>query len=57
MEELKALIAAKYDITEIIDILGLETADILDAFEEKVLENLYEFKDIHPEDFSEDEGC
>jgi hypothetical protein len=50
MEELKALIAAKYEIIEIIDILGIEEEELLDAFEERVLENLYEFRDIHPEE-------
>jgi hypothetical protein len=35
-EELKELIAAKLDVTEFLDILGLELVDILDRFEEDI---------------------
>lgn len=35
-EELKDLIAAKLDVTEFLDILGLELVDILDRFEEDI---------------------
>jgi len=37
-EDLKDLIAAKLDITEFLDILGLELSDILPKFEEEVEE-------------------
>lgn len=35
-EELKQLVAAKLDVTEFLDILGLELIDIIDKFEEEV---------------------
>ena len=35
-EELKDLIAAKLDVTEFLDILGLELGDILDKFEDDI---------------------
>jgi hypothetical protein len=35
-EELKDLIAAKLDVTEFLDILGLELVDILDKFEDEL---------------------
>jgi hypothetical protein len=38
-EELKDLIAAKLDVTEFLDILGLELTDILDKFEDEIAEN------------------
>ena len=38
-EELHDLIAAKLDITEFLDILGLELVDILDKFEDEILEH------------------
>lgn len=37
-EELNDLIAAKLDITEFLDILGLELSDILPKFEEEIEE-------------------
>lgn len=38
-DELKDLIAAKLDVTEFLDILGLELVDILDKFEEEIAYN------------------
>jgi hypothetical protein len=35
-DELKELIAAKLDVTEFLDILGLELTDILDKFEDEI---------------------
>ena len=37
--ELHDLIAAKLDITEFLDILGLELVDILDKFEDEISEH------------------
>ena len=35
-DELKDLIAAKLDVTEFLDILGLELVEILDKFEDEI---------------------
>lgn len=40
--ELHDLIAAKLDVTEFLDVLGLELVDILDKFEEEITENRLE---------------
>ena len=37
-EELKHLVAAKLDVTEFLDILGLELVDIIDKFEDELEE-------------------
>ncbi len=37
-EELKQLVAAKLDVTEFLDSLGLELVDIVDRFEEEIEE-------------------
>ena len=44
LDELKALIAAKLDLEEILDILGWETIELVDALEEYIQEKEYEFK-------------
>jgi len=38
-EELHDLIAAKLDITEFLDILGLEFLDIIDKFQDEITEH------------------
>lgn len=39
IEEIKTLIIHKLDVTEFLDLLGLELADILDKFEDEIEEN------------------
>ncbi len=36
MTDLKTLIAAKMDVTQFLDFLGLELSDILDKFDEEI---------------------
>ena len=43
LEELKQRILERYDIEDIILFLGLDSSDILDAFEEEMLQYLEEF--------------
>mgnify|MGYP006136755221 CR=1 FL=1 len=38
LDDLKALIIAKLDITDLMDLLGLEMADIVDLLEEQIEE-------------------
>lgn len=38
VDELKDLIVAKLDVTEFLDILGYDLADIIDKFEEEIEE-------------------
>ena len=40
LEDLKQRILDRYDIEDILLLLGIECEDILDAFEEKLLDNL-----------------
>ncbi len=40
LEELKQRILDRYDIEDILLLLGIECEDILDVFEEKLLDNL-----------------
>lgn len=44
-EELKQLIAAELSIEEILDILGWETRELVDALEEYIKEREDDFKD------------
>ena len=44
-EELKALIAAKLSIEEILDILGWTNIELVDAIEEAIMEVADEFQD------------
>jgi hypothetical protein len=43
VDELKDLIVAKLDVTEFLDILGYDLADIIDKFEEEINEYHSEF--------------
>ncbi len=43
-EELKELIAAELSVEEIMDILGWETPELVDALEDYIKENEEEFK-------------
>ena len=43
VDELKDLIVAKLDVTEFLDILGYDLADIIDKFEEEIHEYRDEF--------------
>jgi hypothetical protein len=53
MEEIKSLIAATYDVTELLDILDMDMEDLVEELEDRILENLYMFKDIDPGDYDE----
>ncbi len=44
LEELKQLIASNLDVTDFMDILGLDLADILDKFDDEINENFLEFQ-------------
>lgn len=46
IEEVKELIAAKYDETEICDALDIDTLDLLNAFEDRIMENIGKFDDV-----------
>jgi hypothetical protein len=43
---LKERIAERYDPDYVVDILGVSTAELLDAFEEKLLEKQEEFDEV-----------
>lgn len=43
-QELKELIAAELSVEDILDILGWETPELVDALEEYIKEYEYEFK-------------
>lgn len=43
-DDLKYLIAKTLDVTDFLDILGLELPDILDKFEEEISENEHALK-------------
>lgn len=45
--EAKDLIDAKYDVVEVIDILGIDTKDILDRFEDILVEVIDDFEEIN----------
>ncbi len=45
MNDLKALIAAKMDVTQFLDFLGLELDDILDKFDEEIEEEQDRFNE------------
>ena len=47
--ELKELIIRQYDPDDIVDILGLSSEELLDSFEEKVIQYQHRF-DIDEED-------
>ena len=44
LDDLKDDIAVKLDVIEFLDILGLELVDILDKFDDEILENKEELK-------------
>lgn len=50
LEDLKERIDLAYDVESVVDILGITTLDILDAFEDKLLAKRYEFSDLEPEE-------
>ena len=49
-DDIKAQIAAMYDVTQILDILGMDESDLVDALEDRILEDLHLF-DIDIGDF------
>jgi hypothetical protein len=55
LEELKQRILERYDIEDIIVLLGLDDEDILDAFEERMLKYLDDFCVTTDMDFYSDE--
>jgi hypothetical protein len=40
------LVAAKYDPIEILDILDMECLDLVQALEERILDNIYKFDEV-----------
>lgn len=44
LEELKQLIASTLDVTDFLDILGLDLVDILDKFDDEINENFLELQ-------------
>ena len=52
LETLKDRVSSAYDPDEIVDMLNLTTADILEAFEEKLLEKLHLFDELDDPDES-----
>ena len=48
--ELLTLVASTYEPLQILDILGMDTIELVRALEEKVLDNLYLFKEIEDYD-------
>lgn len=46
MEEIKAQIAAKYDAMQILDLLGLDTTDLVELLEPLLKDNLDLFDDV-----------
>ena len=53
-DEIKTQIALRYDAIQILDILGMEEIDLVDALEDKILENLYLFNVDEELDYGED---
>jgi hypothetical protein len=43
IEELKSLIAANLDVTEILDIIGYDTSDLVNLLEEEIEDHHQEF--------------
>ena len=50
LELLKARIAERYDPDYVVDVLGLDTEDILDAFEDRLLSKANEFSEVEDTD-------
>jgi hypothetical protein len=46
LEELKERIALVYDVCLICDVLDIEPEEILDRFEDKLIDNLKMFEDV-----------
>lgn len=46
MEEVKAQIAAQYDMSQILDILGLDEIELVEVLWDKIYSNLELFTDI-----------
>ncbi len=46
LEEIKERILTRYDPDDILIALQITSDDLLDKFEEKLLENMYKFNDI-----------
>lgn len=44
IQELKALVVAKLDVSDLLDILGMEVADLVDFLEEQIEENAPEIR-------------
>lgn len=43
---LKDRIVERYDPDELVDLLGIDSLDLLDAFEDKLLERIHMFIDV-----------
>lgn len=52
-EELKALVSARVDEVTLIDILGLTSEDIVEAFADLLEDNRYKFLDLVGDDEEE----
>ena len=53
-DEIKDKIAAVYDTAQILDILGMEERDLVEALQEQILDNLYSFTEISPEEYDDE---
>lgn len=49
LEELKEKIADNYDPDLVLEALQITTEDLVEAFEDKVIENRHKFKDLEEE--------
>lgn len=50
LEELKERVLSQYDPDSVVDALELSTDDLVNAFEDKLLENQYKFEEFSDED-------
>ena len=46
LEELKELITARCDPDEVVELLDISTEDLLEYFEDKLIEHRHKFKDL-----------
>jgi len=54
VEVLKNRVCDAYDVVDVVDILGLSTMDILDAFEDVLVQKREEFSDLENIEEEED---
>lgn len=43
LQELRASVIENYDAEYLLDVLGISNADLVDAFEQRLIENRYSF--------------